>query len=724
MHWIINELNKLSFVIAPIFYKLLFVSITGALVGGVILMIRRFFDKKIPPFWKYLMWAVVVLALLLPFRLESNITLTDNIRGIEDVSFREEYDSVRYEAFLYGQNENSDISKTKQLKSEMNLLFYKSLIFDVAIPLAWFFGMLFAFLFFIWNKIYLSYKIKTTVIKNNQFDEILKKCKNRLGIKGNVAIVVQDYIKAPALFGLLKPKILLPIYAESISEESLYYILLHELSHYKRKDMLVNYILLLVQAVHWFNPLVWLLFKFIREDMELLNDSYVLKAVGNEQSRGYAKSLVEVLGLSHNVSLMPKLLCMVDGKKNVERRISMIKLGETFKKHKMIVAVCCLAVICVVSGLFLTQNAISKEKTIKNLVIGKGENSNYSIELVLAEGKYFTDKEVAVGGGIYSQNYSGSYLLKLYRKNTLLSSLDVGGHNFGEKFEIEFSDYNEDGEMDFTIGQWGGSNYNEFTVYSVDSSGKLYSLGTITTSEGKGREDFSKVFRHRDKTITTEYYNMETGGIDTIHYIYNTELTMFTQALTQESTPLKAITFPAYTVENPDKLLIIDLINNTKKFKVVGDFPESWEYRTVSNGETVPTGEFYTPVYIYEKDKLIGYIGFNIFEPYKDEIAPEQYYKSVYSGLRLSRFFLWDPYTTIIRDEISETGVAEIHYLDETEIEKHPGALASVPELESNGILSYDKDKKVYIGIAFMPNVMEREQLESIARTITIRDNS
>lgn len=371
MQHIISELNKLSLVIAPVFYKLLFISITGALVGGVILVVRKFFDKKIPPVWKYLMWAVVVLALLIPFRMDSDIALTQNISRIEDISFREEYDIARLEMETDFQAPSmTDMEKVAadDLQSKVNTLFWKSTIFDVVIPLTWLFGMCFAFLFFIGNKIYLSYKIKKSSLKSNRFDEILAKCKSQLGITKNVEIVLQDYVKSPALIGLINPKILLPIYTESMSEESLYYVLLHELSHYKRKDMLVNYVLLAAQAVHWFNPLVWLLFKFIREDMELLNDSYVLKAVGEEQNTAYAKSLVEVLGLSHNVSLMPKLICMVDGKKNVERRISMIKLGEAFNKHRIIVAVCCLAVICVVCGLFLTKKNDAVEKTTNELL--------------------------------------------------------------------------------------------------------------------------------------------------------------------------------------------------------------------------------------------------------------------------------------------------------------------------------------------------------------------
>lgn len=189
----------------------------------------------------------------------------------------------------------------------------------------------------------------------------------------------------------------------------------------------------------------------------------------------------------------------------------------------------------------------------------------------------------------------------------------------------------------------------------------------------------------------------------------------------KEETPtLKPITFPAYKQDNPQDSPHINKINNTPKFQVIADFPENWTLKNTKGNETTPTGEFYTPVYIYDGDNLIGYIGFNRFEPYTDEIEPEDYYKTVWTPLRLSSFFNWEPYTAVTANETGETGIADIWYLDPDEIDKHPGALASVPTLETVGILSYDKKLGVYIGIAFMPNTISREQAEMIAKSVAI----
>ncbi len=72
---------------------------------------------------------------------------------------------------------------------------------------------------------------------------------------------------------------------------------------------------------------------------------------------------------------------------------------------------------------------------------------------------------------------------------------------------------------------------------------------------------------------------------------------------------------------------------------------------------------------IYEKDTLIGYIGFNIFDPYQDLIPEEQYYQTVYPGLRLSSVFHWYLYEAVKTTDTAETGIADIWYLELGEID-------------------------------------------------------
>lgn len=188
-----------------------------------------------------------------------------------------------------------------------------------------------------------------------------------------------------------------------------------------------------------------------------------------------------------------------------------------------------------------------------------------------------------------------------------------------------------------------------------------------------------------------------------------------------EQPPTNEIIFPAYEEDNAENKPYLEKVNHTPKFQVHAEFPDGWTMREpVADDEFTVPGEFYTPLILCEQDQPIGYIGFNLFEPYDGEIPQEQYYQTVYSALRLPSTFHWDPYTAIKSTDTAETGIADIWYLDENEIDNHPGAMPDVPQFETVGILSYDKELEVYIGIAFLPGAVDRAQAEAIAQSIEL----
>src|SRR5690606_8191191 len=69
-------------------------------------------------------------------------------------------------------------------------------------------------------------------------------------------------VESPAVFGLFRPCLLLPHgFAERLEPHEIRHVLLHEAAHLKRRDLVVNWLMALAQAIHWFNPLVWLAFR-------------------------------------------------------------------------------------------------------------------------------------------------------------------------------------------------------------------------------------------------------------------------------------------------------------------------------------------------------------------------------------------------------------------------------------------------------------------------------
>jgi len=131
--------------------------------------------------------------------------------------------------------------------------------------------------------------------------------------------------------GFVRPRILLPEgLLDSLRPDQLRFILLHELAHIKRLDIVVGWVATALQALHWFNPLVWYAFHRMRADRELACDAAVLSYTGKECSAEYGQTIIALLERS---SVLPRLLPvagLVETKAQLKRRITMI---AQFKKN-------------------------------------------------------------------------------------------------------------------------------------------------------------------------------------------------------------------------------------------------------------------------------------------------------------------------------------------------------------------------------------------------------
>lgn len=99
-------------------------------------------------------------------------------------------------------------------------------------------------------------------------------------------------LAVPMLAGLFKPVLLLP---EDAGGQGLRYALLHELVHYRRRDIWLKTLVLWVNTVHWFNPLVWLMVRAVERDTELACDEGALKYLSPEEHAAYGKTILQAV---------------------------------------------------------------------------------------------------------------------------------------------------------------------------------------------------------------------------------------------------------------------------------------------------------------------------------------------------------------------------------------------------------------------------------------------
>lgn len=114
-----------------------------------------------------------------------------------------------------------------------------------------------------------------------------------MGIRRAVPLAVCAAVDSPMAVGLLRPRLLLP--REDCGEEELSFILRHELTHIRRRDLWYKLALLLAQTVHWFNPLVWLMVRQAEADIELTCDDAVMAGREDTDRRAYSETLLRSL---------------------------------------------------------------------------------------------------------------------------------------------------------------------------------------------------------------------------------------------------------------------------------------------------------------------------------------------------------------------------------------------------------------------------------------------
>ena len=140
--------------------------------------------------------------------------------------------------------------------------------FVAMLPLVWLAGALVLALYVGACNFYLWWLVtRERPLTDQKILDLLEDCKSQMGIRTILGVVITNKVKSPALFGFVRPRLLLPEgMIETLSEQELRYVLLHELAHLKRHDIYIGWLASLLQVLHWFNPLVWLAFYRMRSD--------------------------------------------------------------------------------------------------------------------------------------------------------------------------------------------------------------------------------------------------------------------------------------------------------------------------------------------------------------------------------------------------------------------------------------------------------------------------
>ena len=155
--------------------------------------------------------------------------------------------------------------------------------------------------------------------------DMVESCRQVLGVNVRMAVLETSQVQSPAIYGFLRPTLLLPRgLASEFSEQELRYVLLHELAHVKRWDAVMTWVLALLQVLHWFNPVLWLAFARMRADRELACDALVLSRSRDGEAVGYGETILRLVEVMSRGKAMPGLVGILEDKAQIAERIRMI----------------------------------------------------------------------------------------------------------------------------------------------------------------------------------------------------------------------------------------------------------------------------------------------------------------------------------------------------------------------------------------------------------------
>ncbi|MBD5393947.1 MAG: hypothetical protein HDR71_06685 [Lachnospiraceae bacterium] len=285
--------------ITDIFLSFLEISISVSLIIVLLMLLAPFLNKRYAAKWKYWIWIFIAFRLIIPFT-------GTNIRAVVDIMLQKDT-----KAIMETQAENTDnlpeqtavprrimITVPTQMTAPITMQYEKNsdpiTILDIAAYI-WLAGCL---VFLSFHQIsYLCFKgqvkKKGMIVTDTHMLHQMSELKHELNIKGIVHIIKYPEAASPMMTGFLRPVLILP--DEPYDPEELFFILKHELVHLKRRDVWVKLLLVMANAVHWFNPVIWVMRREASVDMELACDEKVTQGADYGMRKAYTEALLSTL---------------------------------------------------------------------------------------------------------------------------------------------------------------------------------------------------------------------------------------------------------------------------------------------------------------------------------------------------------------------------------------------------------------------------------------------
>lgn len=324
--------------------SLLQMSFLGTVIILLIVVLRAVLINRLPKKTFLILWWIALIRFLVPFSIKSVTSIYSLLQSIySDIN---PVRTAQTTTFLPIHGNMPEIANglSEAMVQRTESISILSVI--------WLAGLLLCFGFFAvsYIKCYREFRFSLPVE-----NDILEAWKEKHPLKRSLSIRQTETIAAPLSYGVIRPVILMPKNTEWKNIYQLRYVLEHEYVHIRRLDMLTKLIMIAAVCIHWFNPLVWVMYILFNRDLELSCDETVVRRFGMDIKSVYATALISME--EKKSGLTP--LCNSFSKNAIEERIrAIMKIKKTSKFAVIISAV---LVICVTGGFATSASSLEKK---------------------------------------------------------------------------------------------------------------------------------------------------------------------------------------------------------------------------------------------------------------------------------------------------------------------------------------------------------------------------
>jgi len=352
--------------------NLMLMSIMASAMILVGLLLRFLTFTKLTKITFVFLWLLVLIRLLIPFEMPVGFTFDHQ----ESSSYLVDGDSHRF--FAEEVTTRREQERTLPLQNgayvpeqsvQQQRLTFPNL-WDSPQRLFWIWGIgaTSLMLYFVVGHVKFLRWIRDSIpVENQAIQSFLDRYQPKL--KRKIQIRQSQKVASPLTYGLIKPVILVPKTLDWENARQLESVFVHEYVHIKRLDCLIKTVAMVALCVHWFNPLVWVMYVLIHRDLELSCDEKVLRLLGEGNKSTYALALIDLAEKQHQLMTTGSYFS-----KHVGIKTRIQAMGSMRRGGLLSVIGTSLAMVLVGSGMFVYASGSADPLRVPEDHLHFGEN--------------------------------------------------------------------------------------------------------------------------------------------------------------------------------------------------------------------------------------------------------------------------------------------------------------------------------------------------------------